>query len=384
VPFLLIVGQFLRRTVAAVLIVSTLVFTATPAPAVGPRARGIAPSFNGSVYAIAHRGDVVYVGGDFTNATSGGHVQRRQRLAAFNARTGELLPWHPPADATVRALAVAGDSVYAAGSFHAVDGLPRDSLVRLQARTGEVRAFRHTLAGTPYVLATGNGRLYLGGGFTEVDGRPRANLAAFALDTGELDADWQPTADDTVHAVTVDGPRVYLGGGFHTVDEVTGSLRLAVVDGLSGAVDVRFRPRPPAGVRAIATDPGGIVVATAGVGGRAIAYTAGGTVRWQRVFDGDASAIASADGVTYVGGHFDSACLTSKNGAHGVCTDGSSPRYKLASVTSSGQLTDWAPQANGVIGVRVLTADPAAGTIEAGGDFTKIGGRDVHRFATFG
>ena len=139
-----------------------------------------------------------------------------------------------------------------------------------------------------------------------------------------------------------------------------------------------------AGLRAaIEASAAGVSVATAGVGGRAIAYSFAGKVRWQRVFDGDAAAIAVSGGLTYVGGHFDSACLTSKNGAHGVCTDGSSPRYKLAAVTRDGHLASWAPQANGVIGVRVLTVNRAAGTLEAGGDFTMIGGRDRRRFASF-
>ena len=367
----------LLRIVLLAVLLTVVPSSAAPA---AERAVRAAPTFNGSVHAIAHRGDTVYVGGAFTAATSGGRTVKRLRLAAFDARSGRLLDWAPPADGTVRALAAAPEGVYAAGDFRAIGGRARDSLARLHPSTGSVGSFRHDLSGTPYALTTGNGRLYLGGSFTVVDGQRRANLAAFTLATGKLDARWRPAADDTVHALAVAGPRVFLGGGFHTVGAVKGTLRLAAVHGSTGAVDPTFRPRVPAEVRAVALDRAGVHVATAGVGGRAIAYAYTGALRWQRVFDGDASAIVTAGGVTYVGGHFDSACLTERNGVKGGCVDGSEPRFKLAAVDAKGRLTSWAPKANGVIGVRVLAVDPKAGRIQAGGDFTTIDGRDQRRF----
>jgi hypothetical protein len=363
---------------------SIILATATPAAAVTGRAR-IAPMFNGSVYAVAHRGSTVYVGGSFTTAVAGGRVFVRQRLAAFDLVTGELLDWSPAADGTVRALVTTGDSVYAAGDFHHVGGYPRDSLVRLGLTGNTVDlGFDHALAGTPYALAVANDRLYLGGGFADVDGYPRGNLAAFGLADGQLDPRWQPWADNTVHALAVSGAKVYLGGAFHHVDGVHGTLRMAAVNGASGLVDPRFLPRPPAEVRAIAVDGGSVYAATGGVGGRALAYSYDGRPRWQRVFDGDLAAIAIDRGTAYIGGHFDSACLTSSNGSHGACTDGSLPRVKLAAADAlTGRLTPWAPQANGVIGVRVLSVNRSGGTLEAGGDFTMIGGLDRRRFATF-
>jgi hypothetical protein len=375
-------GGGLRRAASAVLMIASLLVVTPAATAVGDHPR-TAPTFNGGVYAIAHSGSTVYVGGSFTSATWDGRSYPRWRLAAFDALTGALLSWAPPVDGTVRALAATPGGVYAAGDFHAVGDQPRDSLARLDPATGRVGSFHHALSGTPYALAVANHRLYLGGRFTQVDGLQRGNLAAFSVLDDRLDSHWHPITDDAVHSVAAGVGAIYLGGSFHTVDAVPGTLRLAEVDGTTGEVDRTFTPRPPAEVHALAVDPTGVYVATGGVGGRAIAYTTAGAPRWQQVFDGDAAAIAVADGLVYVGGHFDNACRTARNGDHGGCTDGAYPRVKLAAVTGAGALTPWAPQANGVIGVRVLSVNHTSDRLEVGGDFTTVGGLDQRRFASF-
>jgi hypothetical protein len=355
----------------------------TPAQALTASPRP-APSFNGAVHAIAYRGDIVYVGGSFTAAIVSGRTIARQRLAAFNARTGVLVDWRPAANGTVHALAVDGSSVYAAGAFSAISGLKRDSLARIDATSGAVGSFSHTVTGSPTTLAVGSGRLYAGGRMTAVDASKRSNVAAFSLATGRLDPGWKPVVDDGVYAMAVSGSRVYLGGSFHTTNNVSSSLRLTAVSAATGVLDRTFLPKPPAAVYAIAVDSAGVYAAMGGQGGRAVAYTSKGALRWARVFDGDAQAITVLSGTAYVGGHFDQACTTMNNGAQGTCVDGSVPRVKLAAIDVKGKLTSWAPQANGVIGVRVLAANTARGTVDAGGDFTTIGGANRQRYASFG
>ncbi|MBB2945206.1 hypothetical protein FB565_004939 [Actinoplanes lutulentus] len=361
---------------------AALFLALTPAPPPADIARP-APTFNGTVHAVAYRGDTVYVGGSFTKATWEGRTYPRQRLAAFDSRTGKLMKWAPDTDGVVHALATTADGVFAAGDFHRVAGVKRDAIAHFSGVSGTLAPFSHEVDGTPYTLTTGHGRLYLGGSFSSVDGEPRRNLAAFDLKTGRVDPRWAAKADDRVHTLAVSGQQVFLGGAFHKVNDVSSTLRLAAVSSSNGTLDRYFRPKVTAEVNALAVDSGGVYVATGGQGGRAVAYTLDGSLRWQRVFDGDAVAITRHKGVTYVGGHFDKACLTPRNGPRGTCLDGAEPRIKLAAITGSGKLTDWAPQANGVIGVRVLGVDERANAIDAGGDFTTVGGSSRPHFARF-
>src|SRR5688572_2530903 len=86
---------------------------------------------NGRVSAIVQVGNVVYVGGSFTevreNGGAGPGMLPRSNLAAFNATTGAPTGWAPSANAEVLALAASpdGSRIYAGGRFTSVSGLSR-------------------------------------------------------------------------------------------------------------------------------------------------------------------------------------------------------------------------------------------------------------------
>jgi trimeric autotransporter adhesin len=84
------------------------------------------------VNALTVAGNTVYAAGSFVTVNG----QRRTRIAAMNATTGALLPWAPLVGGDVRALAVAGSRVAFGGSFRITGGIAKRNLVALDMRTG--------------------------------------------------------------------------------------------------------------------------------------------------------------------------------------------------------------------------------------------------------
>ncbi|MFC7481794.1 hypothetical protein ACFQX7_19520 [Luedemannella flava] len=341
-------------------------------------------AFDGAVRAVVYAGGTVYVGGDFTRAYAGGRAHAREHLAALDARSGTLLPWHPVADGPVYALAAATGTVFAGGEFARVNDEERAYLAALDAATGDLDArFDHTVDGPVHAAAVGHGRLYVAGEVHRVDGGRRGGAAAFDLSDGRLLDDWRPRANGRVHAVAVAPDRVFLGGAFTELNG-TGTRFLAVVDPYSGELETGFRADPRAAVHGIAVADRGVYVATAGTGGRGFAFGPDGARRWTFATDGDIQAVVVVGAMVLFGGHFDHACRTGRTGERGRCVDGTQTRVKLAAAAvTDGRLLPWRADANGVTGVLAMTVDLSVGKLSVGGLFTAIGGAPQRRFAQF-
>jgi hypothetical protein len=177
---------------------------------------------NSEVFALASSGSTVYVGGSFSAL---GSTQRRNIAAVRHVpgTPGTVLPFDGDADGPVRALAVAGSTVYLGGLFTTLNGslashlAPRRNLGAVDSATGDALPWDPDADGAVNTLAVGAGTVFAGGDFANVNHTtPRQRLAAFD-DLDGTARPWAPAADATVRALAVNGASVFAGGDFANV-----------------------------------------------------------------------------------------------------------------------------------------------------------------------
>lgn len=323
------------------------------------------PSADAPVRALAVKDDAIYVGGSF--ATIAGSP--RSRLAAIST-SGKLADWDPSADDMVATLAIEGGMVYVGGRFTKLGSESRRQLAAVDA-LGWSHRWTPRVAATPRLapesivpagvraLAIAGGTVYAGGYITTSDGARRSNLAAIDS-SGALTA-WNPNANDQVRALATSAGIVYAGGAFTSVGEVPRKYLAALYP--SGAVITSWNPAPNNWVFALASQ-GGTVYAggdfslMGDVARSRLAAIEGGVLTpWDPGANARVTAIAVGGGTIYVGGAFSL--------LRGVV------RNSLAAVDSQGVVSDsWNPNANGP--VSTLAVDGS--TIYAGGGFETMGG----------
>lgn len=173
------------------------------------------PEPNASVALMDANGDTVFIAGQFKKV---GGVPRHH-LAAVDPATGSLVTTFDPdlsgaVSTDVVALA-AGDTALFVGTqaywpsrfdILALDPSTGQQLASFQQQTGDVSL--HALA-----LSADGETLYVGGYFSEFGSppAPRAALAAVDATTGEL-LGWEPEGCEAVHAVEPVGDRLYAAG----------------------------------------------------------------------------------------------------------------------------------------------------------------------------
>jgi len=337
---------------------------------------------NGTVYAMVVTSDRVYIGGSFTAVTNTATSQRttRNRLAAFDRATGQLLDWAPAADNTVRALAVSGvtGTVYVGGEFATLGGVPR-AFAGAVTSDGAVTAWNPSPGKVVRDAVVVGDQVYLAGRFGSVGGRTRQGLARVSADTGALDTSF--TANTTggkafAIALAANGTDLLVGGNFTAINDQPHAFLATVA--MSDGTPSSWSPAPACStceVFHIVTEGTAIYTAMGGPGGRATKYFAGGAnYVWTIRGDGDVQTVAVRDGIVYVGGHYGPSF-------------GGSVRHQLAAVSAdSGQLLPWNPNLGGAggndhPGVWALSAD--SDFLRVGGGFDTVAGVAPSRYAEF-
>jgi hypothetical protein len=334
---------------------------------------------NGRVYAVAYLGGTIFLGGSFT-AVDG---TTRNRLAACDAATGNLLGWNPNANGVVRALKVspAGTRVYVGGDFTAVGGAARARVAALSPSSGGAFGWSPYVNDSVKAVTTSNtgATVYVGGDFDSAEGAGRRRLAAFNATSGNISTTFKPSISNgtgnfaTVLSMDVspNNQTLYVSGDFALVNGTSRRNAAAVSTGIA-----TLRAWSPAATADIVAD---LTVSASGntvfVGGRssggyvqAYGPTAGGTPVWNVATNGDVEALAVSSSILYVGGHF--------------TTVGASSRGHLAALRASGGgLESWDPGANGVFGA--FGAAITSSRVAFGGEFTQAGGEAHQGLAQF-
>lgn len=275
---------------------------------VGGQVETITPAASGTLY----------VGGSF--ATLKGAP--RQRLGRVTHAAGELDvvldPWNPGADATVRAFAPSGGSVFVGGDFFNIGGEERGCIAQLDASTGVPMAFAPNGSNPVNGLTIAGETLYVVGPSSFIADSLRNGAAAFNVGTGVL-LPWNPSPAGTALAVASQGAQVALVGAFTghgavwadniaALDLQTGAIKPWLVD-LNGIVEelavrgntvyiagqfTRVNDEPRAGLAAVDA-------------------ATGQTLPWNPNPNGNITALIVDDTSAYIGGTFSSVGGVARN-----------------------------------------------------------------------
>lgn len=340
-------------------------------------ASGESVAFNGNVTGISGSSvnalvvggtkdsPVLYAGGSFGGAVSGGTAFVRNDVAAFSLPDGDLQAFDANVTGSVHALLLTADRLYVGGEFSKVGAADRRNLAAVSPVNGSVDSFNHAVGSgsgeSVHALALSGSTLYAGGLFFG----STANLRAIDVTTGQATAfNAKLSIFSAVQALAVRDGTLYAGGMLYSVGGSTVRENAAAFDAVTGAATA-WDPRAGGSVTALAVTADEVVIggqfATAGGVARenlaAIDLGTGRPTGFATGVDGLVRAIAESNGTLFVTGPFQNA--------------GGVPRLGTAAMdTATGALTTFAPE----FGVNVYDLLAKDSIVYAGGHFTEANG----------
>ena len=265
--------------------------------------------------ALAKIGNVVYVGGDFTELAPelGAPAVQQANLAAFNATTGvPVASFKPQLDGKVYAMVASADgtALYVGGSF-------TGGFAILDPTTGQPKGNQLTSDGEVHALYLDGGTLYVGGQFQKFGGvNNRKMMAKVATASLTVDPAFDPAfVGGMVDAIDIspDHTRLYAGGRFTTLNNAAVG-KVVALSQTNGDLDPSFNPplnttkQPVEDIEALNTK---VFVAFGGGYNRFVQFNAvTGAQEYGSCGDGDVQEVHlvtdAAGTTTYVlvGGHF--------------------------------------------------------------------------------
>ncbi len=235
------VGGLARNRLAAVTAAGDVTaFGAGVTGCFGTHTTGYANSFapcTPVVRALSLAGTTLYVGGLFSQV--GGEV--RHNAGAVDVTTGLATAWDPRPSNLVYAVGADAQNAVVAGEQTSVNGVYRKGLAALDATSGalvtdfQADTDEAVLDLLPSVDGT---RLIVGGAFLSIQGASRPYLASIAVASGQVDG-FNPRPNKPILAMDAVGSSLYLGGKFTKIGSIA-RLRAAKVDASTGAVDSQW------------------------------------------------------------------------------------------------------------------------------------------------
>lgn len=239
---------------------------------------------NGVVHAIARQSNgALIIAGEFTSYN--GSSRTRVARVLGNATLDTTFDAGVTLNGPVYAAAVQSDgSILLAGNFTAIQGSPRNRLVRLTPSGSVDTSFDLNLPGPDdavrAIALQSDGNILIGGDFANVNGTPRARIARLIGANGTLDLSFDPGsgASASVRALTLrtDGS-IWVAGDFTSYNG-TNRNRIALLSS-AGSLNGTFDPGsgPNASVLAVTEQPDGKLLIAGeftSVSGSARAYVA--------------------------------------------------------------------------------------------------------------